>query len=310
MNLDNLVLQRERSWTLGEEWGQSESGLYVPGIEEPESGHPTAVDLFAGAGGFSLGFHMAGFHVAGALEWDIDATLTYLSNLGSPDVELVFATGEDKERWDAGIAKRRKSKTWHGSTERDEWGSGWIASAREDRHAADVSATPWDQKDDEPERWCLEPCEVFVFGDAKKVSGADFLTWLGMEPDELVAIMGGPPCQGFSHGGKRQVYDERNSLVFDFMRLVCEMRPLIFVMENVPGMLSMVTPEGLPVVDALARVAEDGGFGNYDSIKRALTHTQGVGALSGKPESVFKSKRQPKAKAKSDAPTLFDEGPS
>lgn len=296
----DLLLQRERPHSFGDGWGQSASGLYVPAEEAVES-PPLGVDLFAGAGGFSLGFHMAGFHVIGALEWDVDATLTYLTNLGSPDTELVFATGDDKDRWDAGIAKRRKSKTWHGSVERDTWGSGWMASARADRYAKGVSPSPWDQSDDEPEKWCLDPCEVLVFGDAKQVSGADFLTWLGRARDEIAAIFGGPPCQGFSRGGKRQVIDERNTLVFDFMRIVCEMRPQTFLMENVTGMLSMVTPEGLPVVDALARIAEDGGFGTYDAIKRALLNTGGVAAMAGKPKEVGKKKTSRK-KPKPDGP--------
>lgn len=49
-------------------------------------------------------------------------------------------------------------------------------------------------------------------------------------------IFGGPPCQGFSTIGKRLVEDERNSLVFHFFRLITELQPRYFVMENVPGM--------------------------------------------------------------------------
>jgi DNA (cytosine-5)-methyltransferase 1 len=51
-------------------------------------------------------------------------------------------------------------------------------------------------------------------------------------------IAGGPPCQGFSFMGKRLVDDERNRLVFHFYRLIAELRPRYFVMENVPGMAS------------------------------------------------------------------------
>lgn len=50
-------------------------------------------------------------------------------------------------------------------------------------------------------------------------------------------IFGGPPCQGYSTIGKRLIEDERNQLVFHFFRLVTEIRPRYFVMENVPGML-------------------------------------------------------------------------
>ena len=53
---------------------------------------------------------------------------------------------------------------------------------------------------------------------------------------ELDLIAGGPPCQGFSLIGRRLVDDKRNQLIFHFFRLVSELRPRYFVMENVPGM--------------------------------------------------------------------------
>lgn len=54
---------------------------------------------------------------------------------------------------------------------------------------------------------------------------------------EIDLIAGGPPCQGFSLIGKRLVDDERNQLVFHFFRLISELQPRYFIMENVPGML-------------------------------------------------------------------------
>ncbi|MGK7957809.1 MAG: DNA cytosine methyltransferase [Crocosphaera sp.] len=48
-------------------------------------------------------------------------------------------------------------------------------------------------------------------------------------------VFGGPPCQGFSLMGKRSLDDDRNSLVKHFIRLVLELKPKYFVMENVPG---------------------------------------------------------------------------
>lgn len=49
-------------------------------------------------------------------------------------------------------------------------------------------------------------------------------------------VFGGPPCQGFSLMGKRSLDDDRNFLVKHFIRLVLELQPKYFVMENVPGM--------------------------------------------------------------------------
>ena len=51
-------------------------------------------------------------------------------------------------------------------------------------------------------------------------------------------IIGGPPCQGFSTIGKRLIKDPRNELVFEFIRFVDVIKPKIFLMENVRGLLS------------------------------------------------------------------------
>ena len=51
-------------------------------------------------------------------------------------------------------------------------------------------------------------------------------------------IIGGPPCQGFSIIGRRNLQDKRNSLVDHFFRHVANLRPKFFAMENVPGILS------------------------------------------------------------------------
>lgn len=53
---------------------------------------------------------------------------------------------------------------------------------------------------------------------------------------EIDVVFGGPPCQGFSLIGKRAFDDPRNSLVFHFIRLVVELNPKFFVLENVKGM--------------------------------------------------------------------------
>ncbi len=55
---------------------------------------------------------------------------------------------------------------------------------------------------------------------------------------EVSLIAGGPPCQGFSHMGKRQLDDPRNSLVFQYLRIVKEIKPQYFLFENVPGIAS------------------------------------------------------------------------
>lgn len=52
-------------------------------------------------------------------------------------------------------------------------------------------------------------------------------------------VFGGPPCQGFSISGKRDPNDPRNLLYRGFYEVVAQIRPKIFVMENVPNLASM-----------------------------------------------------------------------
>lgn len=49
-------------------------------------------------------------------------------------------------------------------------------------------------------------------------------------------VFGGPPCQAFSMIGKRREQDERSLLVWEYLRVVQDVRPPCFVMENVPGL--------------------------------------------------------------------------
>ena len=52
-------------------------------------------------------------------------------------------------------------------------------------------------------------------------------------------VTGGPPCQGFSISGKRDVNDPRNNLYSGFVKIVEYLKPTAFVMENVPNLVSM-----------------------------------------------------------------------
>lgn len=74
-------------------------------------------------------------------------------------------------------------------------------------------------------------CSVYR-QDISDLSGKDFLQKHGT----IDIVIGGPPCQGFSLIGKRNKQDERNHLVLEFMRIVSEIQPKYFVMENVAGL--------------------------------------------------------------------------
>lgn len=52
-------------------------------------------------------------------------------------------------------------------------------------------------------------------------------------------IIGGPPCQGMSLSGPRKFEDPRNKLYLSYIRLVEEIRPKAFVIENVPGLVGL-----------------------------------------------------------------------
>jgi DNA (cytosine-5)-methyltransferase 1 len=55
----------------------------------------------------------------------------------------------------------------------------------------------------------------------------------------LDILVGGSPCQSFSMVGKRRgLEDERGNLIFEFIRIVRESCPKVFIFENVKGLLS------------------------------------------------------------------------
>lgn len=74
--------------------------------------------------------------------------------------------------------------------------------------------------------------------DVSTLSGDSLLAAAGVKKGELAGIVGGPPCQGFSTIGRRQVGDHRNLLFHKFFSLVQESRPKFFLAENVPGIMN------------------------------------------------------------------------
>lgn len=84
------------------------------------------------------------------------------------------------------------------------------------------------------------PYGLAVCASVSDLNGENIRSLLGTNR-EIDLVAGGPPCQGFSHMGTRDVLDPRNTLVNEFVRLVLELRPKAFLMENVPGMQSGAT---------------------------------------------------------------------
>ena len=123
---------------------------------------PTVISTFAGCGGSSLGYQLAGFQELLAVEWDNNSVETFKLNF--KDVPV-----------------------YH--------------------------------------------------GDIAKLSGDECMRLAGIKKGELDVFDGSPPCQGFSTAGKRKYDDPRNSLFKEYARLLKELQPKVFVMENVTGMV-------------------------------------------------------------------------
>lgn len=81
------------------------------------------------------------------------------------------------------------------------------------------------------------PDTPIYHGDISKLSAEKCMELAGVEPGELDILDGSPPCQGFSTAGKRDFGDDRNQLFREFVRLLRGLRPKVFVMENVSGMV-------------------------------------------------------------------------
>ncbi len=83
--------------------------------------------------------------------------------------------------------------------------------------------------------------------------GADHTHWTDIAdfdpPGRADVVIGGPPCQGFSNLGTRDPDDPRNQLWREYMRVVLETKPQVFVLENVDR-FSKSTEFGL-LMDAL-----------------------------------------------------------
>jgi DNA (cytosine-5)-methyltransferase 1 len=142
----------------------------------------TAIDLFSGAGGISLGLTNAGF-------------------------DVLFCSDRD--------------------------------SACSDTHRRNFPSIPFAEM----------PVEHL---DARQI-----MSTTGLRKGELDLLIGGPPCQGFSIIGQRQIWDPRNGLLHDFLRIAKELRPRCVVIENVTG---LATLESGIVLDEIGRAFREAGY--------------------------------------------------
>lgn len=78
---------------------------------------------------------------------------------------------------------------------------------------------------------------IGISTDITEVSGDEIRRLVGNNTIDVV--IGGPPCQGMSLAGPRKLHDPRNKLYLSFIRIVQELQPKAFVIENVPGLVSL-----------------------------------------------------------------------
>jgi len=91
---------------------------------------------------------------------------------------------------------------------------------------------------------------AIVFNDIREYNTPEkILKCCSIKPD---IIIGGPPCQGFSHAGPiKDPKDPRNSLFENYAKWVEVLSPKVFVMENVTGILNRENEHGEKVIDII-----------------------------------------------------------
>ncbi len=90
-------------------------------------------------------------------------------------------------------------------------------------------------------------------------------------------IIGGPPCQGFSRVGRGKIrslccdptyiHDPRNQYYKEFIRFIEVLRPLYFVMENVPEMRYYENGDGLLINRIIEKFNDIGYEAKYDVLR-------------------------------------------
>jgi DNA (cytosine-5)-methyltransferase 1 len=99
------------------------------------------------------------------------------------------------------------------------------------------------------------PGHLALAADISTITAESLPTELTSSRLDLIA--GGPPCQGFSIQRIGQDLDDRNDLILAFARVVSDLRPRCFLMENVPGLLGR---RGKLVAEKFIKMMIDSGY--------------------------------------------------
>ena len=103
----------------------------------------------------------------------------------------------------------------------------------------------------------LQGRTTVICGDIKTINGKQILSSIGDNIKDIDLLAGGPPCQAFSVFGQRKGRaDPRGQMVYEYFRILAELKPKVFVFENVFGLLTVEKGEVFKVVcDRLANPA-------------------------------------------------------
>ena len=96
----------------------------------------------------------------------------------------------------------------------------------------------------EMDKWAVETIKAntsipVINRDINTVTTDEILEKAGLNKEEVTLVFGGPPCQAFSTAGKqRGLADFRGNVIIQFLRVVSEIHPPYFILENVRGLMS------------------------------------------------------------------------
>jgi DNA (cytosine-5)-methyltransferase 1 len=143
---------------------------------------------------------------------------------------------------------------------------------------------------------------VYIFQEnIRDIVSDKLLQTCGMTKEQVDIVYGGPPCQSFSQAGKQKgVCDPRGNLIFEFIRIVSEIRPPFFIMENVSNL------KGIDKGRLLQQILADMETSGYSVQYRLLTATD-YGSPQRRRRLIFVGTRHDVAiKAKLPEPTHGD----
>jgi DNA (cytosine-5)-methyltransferase 1 len=83
-----------------------------------------------------------------------------------------------------------------------------------------------------------------ICDDIHNLLGKQLMKISNLKKGDLDVIFGGVVCKGFSLAGVRSSIDPRNDLYKKYISLVNEIQPKVAIIENVPGMASMIIKNG------------------------------------------------------------------